>query len=146
MEVSELDDPMLRERPTLKGENLSPSDRAAILSDSTYWRNLCPWLHVGDSRAAWCQRMGLDALPVMEPSADLVDECRDRMAADGYFTVDVAATDAETGERHLPWAIDVPSLAKGVEAVRAHGWPANFVLVYDEVWLLVHQVRSPDRS
>lgn len=134
--VGAADDMMKAELPTLCDDGASAQDRSAALSDAAYWRSLCPWLHVGDAevRKRLCDS-------VLAPSADLVDECRDRMVADGYWQIMHDAQDLETSRRHLEWKIDVAGIARGVARLVAKGWPPNFIMMYDEPWLLVHQLK-----
>lgn len=129
------EDSIFRELPRLSSYGLRQA--ATILADRAYWRKLCPWLHVDDADV---RKHFADS--VMQPSADLVDECRDRMAADGYWTIASGDTDEATGASSLPWAVDIAGLAKAVTTLVSRGWPPNFLLVYDEAWLLVHQLRS----
>ena len=130
------EDSIFRELPRLSSDD-GLRHAATILADSSYWRTLCPWLHVGDADVR--KRF---AGSVFAPSADLVDECRDRMEADGYWTIASDDTDEATGASSLPWAVDIAGLAKAVTTLVSRGWPPNFLLVHDEAWLLVHQLRS----
>ena len=116
------EDPILRERPQLRAANLSPLQRTSIICDVKYWIDLCPWLHVGDKDSRAC--FGPANLT---PSADLVDECRDHMAHDGYWTITSDVLDDDTGEKHLAWAVDIAGLAKAVETLVEHGWVSQLV-------------------
>lgn len=69
-------DALLRQLPELG--NLCAAERAAMVSNEKYWRELCPKLHVA---SPVMMRRLADA--VIEPEADLVDELRDRMSQDG---------------------------------------------------------------
>ena len=130
------DDSILREFPQLRKPSLASHERAALLLDAGYWRALCPWLHVED--AEFRKRFTTAQMPC---SADLIDECRDRMQADGYWTVAACATD-ETGQTHLRWAVSLSDLARAVTTLVEHGWPVNFLIVYDEFWLMIHQLKT----
>ena len=129
-------DPLLTERPTLFNAECTPSECSQILADPSYWRGLCPWLHVGSAEIRH-RIQGSELIP----TADLVDECRDRMIADGYWTIDQEAVEPDTDEPHLRWAVDIAGLSKGVETLAGKGWPPNFLLMYDETWLLAHQLK-----
>ena len=129
-------EPIHGSRPALSATNVSAEDRAAILSDESYWRKLCDWLHVGDEKIR-----ARFASAILEPHADLIDECRDRMMADGYWQIQYDAVNPETGSHHLNWDLEVSGLARGVERLVEAGWPPNFILMYDETWLLVHQLK-----
>jgi hypothetical protein len=55
------------------------------------------------------------------------------MHRDGYF-------DLPAG--HVDWAVDLAVLADGVAQLEALGWPPNFILMYDEAWLLADQLKE----
>ncbi|CAE8696683.1 unnamed protein product [Polarella glacialis] len=130
-------DPILAQLPDLERE-LTAAERARLLSQPEYWAALCPALHVGDPEMA---RLAADSVLDVDP--DLVDECRERMLLDGYFNIDAAFTpeEPESG-RSLDWAVDVAALADGVKRLTEAGWPASFLLMYDEPWIMAHQLKN----
>lgn len=40
----------------------------------------------------------------------------------------------------LPWSVDPSTLAAKLVALLQAGWPSPFLLLYDEVWCMVHQM------
>ena len=127
-------DLLLKQLPQL-GTNLSAAERAAAVANERYWQALCPRLHVG---SADMRRSLADA--VIDPEADLVDELRDRMSQDGYWDVSRDAM-REDGAAHLSWAVNVQAMAEAMTLLTKAGWPPSFLLMYDEPWLLAHQLK-----
>ena len=119
-------DSIARERPALQEARVSPDVRAATMADTHYWRSICPWLHVGDPAMR-----RLAGTSLITPTADLVDECRDRMQEDGYWEVAQGRLDEDTGTQALAWAVDIADVARGVSTLVGRGWPPNFIMVYD---------------
>lgn len=39
----------------------------------------------------------------------------------------------------LPWQLDVGLLARSVVHLMQCGWPPAFIMLYDEVWALIHR-------
>lgn len=129
-------DALLRQFPELKS-NLSAAERAAMVSNDTYWRNLCPKLHVASP--SMMRRL---AEAIIEPEADLVDELRDRMCEDGYWEVFSDGTREDNGQVHLKWAVSVADMAEAMTTLTQAGWPPSFLLMYDEPWLIAHQLKN----
>jgi hypothetical protein len=127
-------DLLLKTIPQL-GTNLTAAERAATVANECYWKALCPRLHVGsaDMRRALADTM-------IDPEADLVDELRDRMSQDGYWDVSHDAL-REDGTVHLSWAVNVAAMAEAMTLLTKAGWPPSFLLMYDEPWLLAHQLK-----
>ena len=128
-------DALLLQHPKLGGQ-LSPTERAAVLADEGYWKALCPKLHVVSDELR-CQL----ADQVIDPDPDLVDELRERMARDGYWDVASDSVREDDGEVHLAWAGSVADMAESVALLAAAGWPPSFLLMYDEVWVMAHQLK-----
>lgn len=99
-----------------------------MLGDAVYWRSCCPQLHIGDPE--FLERAKAS---VMQPSPELVQKCRSRMDRDGYFDLSAGLVD---------WAASLQNLADGVAQLEKLGWPPNFVLMFDEAWMLVHQLKD----
>eukprot|EP01104_Vermistella_antarctica_P011126 TRINITY_DN306_c2_g2_i1.p1 TRINITY_DN306_c2_g2~~TRINITY_DN306_c2_g2_i1.p1 ORF type:complete len:521 (-),score=134.59 TRINITY_DN306_c2_g2_i1:66-1628(-) len=121
-----------------------------------YWAALCPFLHVDD---AAFQR---DILAIDDPAAqsenDLSAQVRDwrtRMDTDGYFVIApeemswCANADAGTTVPEGNSGVTrndrggngiITALAKGITTLMEHGWPASFISIYDESWLLVEKI------
>ena len=114
-----------------KTASRSMKDRVSSLIDSDYWQKLCPELHINDPaliKAAHRQVLNFVDKP------DRVDELREGMGRDGYFTIDAGP--------ELPWAVDLGAMARAVRILGEAGWPPSFLLVYDEPWVMAHQMRQ----
>eukprot|EP00941_MAST-03F_sp_MAST-3F-sp1_P002928 g2928.t1 len=118
----------------LKSQLNDPLD---MVNDATYWRDLNPSLHVCD---ALFQKQVVPFSKVDKLSHEerygTVPGCptgwnglRHRMEKDGYFSVE-----------DLPWTANITDVKKGIENLLLHGWPATFILVYDEAWALAKEV------
>jgi hypothetical protein len=129
LDESPFDDPIYREMPGLRTADLAPEQVARLLGDPDYWRNLCPEMHVGDPGML----MIAQEAAARDPDPDLVDLCRDRMQHDGYF-------DIPAGQPDLEWVVPVARVAAAIQTLCDAGWPPSFVLLYDETWVLMHQV------
>ena len=72
----------------------------------------------------------LSAIRLIEPT-----RCRrERMTRDGYFNLPPSTT---------AWSAEgLHSLARAVIRLEELGWPASFLLMYDEAWALVHQLKE----
>eukprot|EP00041_Stephanoeca_diplocostata_P030577 m.929546 g.929546 ORF g.929546 m.929546 type:complete len:328 (+) comp23781_c0_seq42:237-1220(+) len=116
-----------REIPELKMG--TSSDRAEALCKLPYWRRLCPLLHVDDPAM-----VELATSTVMHFDPELIDEYRNRMLVDGYFNISAGT--------HLPWSVNIEHIASGIKTLAEHGWPPSFILMYDEPWVLTHQVQE----
>lgn len=80
-----------------------------------YWRELCPALHITPGPPSAHQ-------PTL--SDQVVSELQQRMDQDGYFTLDPEQLGVKTEQVSL--------LADGVMRLKKHGWPATFIILYDE--------------
>jgi hypothetical protein len=58
---------------------------------------------------------------------------KQRLDEDGYYQVDASALDL---------SVNHTKLAQGVMALEAHGWPATFIIMYDEAWTIAHEVEQ----
>ncbi len=74
----------------------------------------------------------LEALAVT-PTADQSLAMTDALADNGFFRLSAAYTS-------IP-ATMLANLAAGVTTLKQHGFPATFLLMYDEVWLVGEVVR-----
>ena len=105
----------------------SSSAPPAKLPGAAYWRKLNPALHCGDS--AYVARASAS---VMQLPADTLASLKDRMRDEGFFTLE-----------DLPWPPAlVRSLRVGVRRLLKRGWPATLLLVYDEAWVMAHQISA----
>lgn len=96
-----------------------------------YWRDLCPTLRVCNAGSAALARRS-----VLQVDPATIDVCQERMRHDGYFDL-MAGTAGE-----LPWAVDLAVLADGIQTLRRHGWQPSWILMYDEGWIISHQVKE----
>ena len=100
--------------------------RADLMLDAEFWKALCP-LHVEDPQMA-----SLAHASVLQLDPDVIDTCRERMGIEGFFTIPATS---------LSWAVDVPELAAAIQSLGVAGWSPAFLLVFDEPWVMAHQVR-----
>ncbi len=105
----------------IKGPQLE--ETVARVLDASYWRELVPDFHIGDSGSS------LECAPL---NSDLIDAAALAERQDGYFRL--PGVIAPAGVQRLNHAID---------AVVSAGWPAAFVFMYDEAW---QSARSPAAS
>eukprot|EP00928_Gymnodinium_smaydae_P038305 TRINITY_DN26450_c0_g1_i1.p1 TRINITY_DN26450_c0_g1~~TRINITY_DN26450_c0_g1_i1.p1 ORF type:complete len:1190 (-),score=160.04 TRINITY_DN26450_c0_g1_i1:349-3891(-) len=100
---------------------------AEMLSDAEYWRRIVPELHVcSEASAGKCAKtfsLGEQRLATLRAS----------MGRDGVCNL---------SSDHLPWAVELRSLAEAVEKLHAAGWPPSFLWVYDEPWILMSQIAT----
>lgn len=97
-----------------------------LSTSAAFWRKLCPGLHVGDH----------DFLTANAPLAlppQRIAAMRAQLQADGFFSL---------SPEELPWAASLRAMRIGVRRLIKRGWPASLLLVYDEVWLMAHQISS----
>ena len=100
--------------------------RADLMLDAEFWKALCP-LHVEDPQMA-----SLAHASVLQLDPDVIDTCRERMGIEGFFTIPATS---------LSWAVDVPELAAAIQSLGVAGLSPAFLLVFDEPWVMAHQVR-----
>ena len=98
----------------------------ATVRSSSYWRALCPWLHVGDR--AFC-----DAQQTFELPAERLESLRTEVVRQGFFILP---------PDQLSWRLQLQALVAAAEVLRARGWPASFLLMYDETWSIAHHLSS----
>jgi Phytanoyl-CoA dioxygenase (PhyH) len=91
--------------------------------DIEFWRQLNPHLHLTD------QTVPLSTEAVHLDSGT-IDKLKASLKNDGYFQV-----------HHFLDKQCTRPLAAGVENIFKAGWPTPFVIVYDEVWKMLHSMR-----
>ncbi|KAG2440535.1 hypothetical protein HYH02_010413 [Chlamydomonas schloesseri] len=96
------------------------------LADPAYWAQLCPELTVSG-------KLGSKAAKIKKPASELVKDAREQVLSEGV--VQLHPSD-------LQWGVDVHVLARSMVALMQAGWPASFLIMYDEVWALVQQASS----
>jgi hypothetical protein len=92
--------------------------------DIGFWRSICPQLSIGESPFA----------PQMKPYAVTpsdVQKARQQVVEEGYFQ---ACSVVPRQETRL--------IADAVRTVVNHGFPAPFVLVYDQVWQMLSRFEN----
>lgn len=124
-----------RKRQRRAAQPRLPGHAAADVSelrDPAYWRRLCPELHVADED--WCAAH-------MEPaalSAARREELQQDLRNQGFFIL---------SPEELRW--DEPpmrALCAAAAALRAHGWPATLLLMYDEAWWVCNRLSEVMRG
>ena len=124
-----------RKRQRRAAQPRLPGHAAADVSelrDPAYWRRLCPELHVADED--WCAAH-------MEPaalSAARREELQQDLRNQGFFIL---------SPEELRW--DEPpmrALCAAAAALRAHGWPATLLLMYDEAWWVCNRLSDVMRG
>jgi len=114
-------------RPDLRWEELqtkSVEDLIKTLSDATYWRQLCPDLHVDD---AAFQNAAEPAVPRV--GDEEINTLKERMNHEGYFP-------CTTGMDRVA----MEELARQVVLLTQYGWPPSFLVIFDEIWRLVKRM------
>ena len=102
------------------------SNAQPLNTSASFWRKLCPGLHVGDA----------DFLAPCNPiilSPDRLAQLRDQLDADGFFSL---------SPDDLPWTPSLKAMRIGVRRLIKQGWPASMLLVYDEAWAMAHQIST----
>lgn len=95
------------------------------LPGAAYWRRINPKLHVEDAQYLQeCATVG--SLSVAE-----VATLKARLINDGFFTLE-----------DLPWYPSLRAMREGVRRLQRRGWPATLLLVYDEAWVMAHQISA----
>ena len=90
-----------------------------------FWRSLVPTLHVLAPPPLPPPPPTTDATSQSLPEVGTDNSMKHRLREEGYFTT------------KLGIANDLPTLlANGISQLRAAGWPASFILMYDEAWVL----------
>ena len=103
-----------------------------------YWRSLCPGCTVPDAPAA-ANSKNSPPLQLSKPFLKtVVPGLQERMDRDGYF--DVAASQLIAAQPRYGELVE--QLGVAVRHLVGAGWPASFVVVYDEAWELV-ELLSP---
>eukprot|EP01012_Entosiphon_sulcatum_P015821 TRINITY_DN20792_c0_g1_i2.p1 TRINITY_DN20792_c0_g1~~TRINITY_DN20792_c0_g1_i2.p1 ORF type:complete len:241 (+),score=17.41 TRINITY_DN20792_c0_g1_i2:29-751(+) len=106
--------------PHLYSLNQSPSS----ITNPKYWETLCPEMHVS-------------TMEHPEPIAftdDRLGSLRQKLLSDGYFTL--------RNQDLPPLCVDPRKVATSILELKSHGWHPNFITMYDEPWLLAHQLAA----
>lgn len=90
--------------------------------DVEFWRSICPWLTITQSPFI----PAVPAYPIDEGEAL---KAAQQVAEEGYFRVNPIIPQAE---------LDV--LVNAVRVVAQEGFPASFVLVFDEIWQMLSRL------
>ncbi|CAE7674475.1 unnamed protein product [Symbiodinium sp. CCMP2456] len=111
----------------------SAQTQESIFSAS-YWRQLCPELHVED------KSFQAEVLARDGRSVAAVSDCREvraRILEEGFAALSPA---------QLSWTAPVGRLAQGVLQLEQHGWPATFIALYDEAWAMARDAGAVMRE
>jgi hypothetical protein len=103
------------------------SARNAIVKragDIEFWRSICPQLSISDSPlGSYVEPYAVSPCDVQMVGQQIIEE--------GYFQVGLVVPRQET-----------KLIAGAVRTVVEHGFPAPFVLVYDQVWQMLSRLES----
>ncbi|KAL6756259.1 hypothetical protein V8C86DRAFT_99024 [Haematococcus lacustris] len=101
----------------------------ADFSDPAFWRAVCPELSVTDVS----DQCDLSSMPQpMRLPGGVSDSIRQQIDREGACVV----TPEQLPWQHVHWS----RLASAVEQLMQKGWPPTFLLMYDEVWHIIHQL------
>ena len=99
--------------------------------DPSYWAQVCPHLHISDaSFQAKCGAKDRRGGIVGEANGEAVTngtEAKDRMVEEGFAVLE---------PEQLRWSVDQAAVVRGIEQLRALGWPATAIIIFDEAWAL----------
>ncbi|GIL98987.1 hypothetical protein Vretimale_4284 [Volvox reticuliferus] len=90
------------------------------LSELEYWAAICPHLSVG----------GRLEINKKKRSKQNDEDFRRQMHDEGVFQVYPS---------EMQWPVDIHRLALNMVTLMQHGWPATFLLMFDEVWALIER-------
>lgn len=92
---------------------------ADIVQSPTYWRKLCPQLHVHAAADSWVNPTTQTSLSKKEEQS-----LRAQLDAEGYCCLTAAQISCTAKQARV--------LATGVAQLKENGWPPTFILMYDE--------------
>jgi len=96
------------------------------VASAEYWRRVCGHLHVDDANFQKQEAPGREVA-----SADACADVRDRLIEEGYAALPPSS---------LRWRVPVAALREGILALERHGWPATFIIMFDEAWVMNQDV------
>ena len=99
--------------------------------EPAFWEALCPVCSVLGSNST--RSRPIDPPAVADEDAS---ELRARLAGDGYAHLDGSTIGGKSDD----YSALITRLQAAVSALVARGWPASFVLIYDEAWELVQRL------
>eukprot|EP00928_Gymnodinium_smaydae_P047742 TRINITY_DN31887_c0_g1_i1.p1 TRINITY_DN31887_c0_g1~~TRINITY_DN31887_c0_g1_i1.p1 ORF type:complete len:396 (+),score=28.60 TRINITY_DN31887_c0_g1_i1:82-1269(+) len=118
----------------LRRPGLTAGEEALVakMRDLSYWRDLCPELHVSTEPDP-------TLAPLIRPDeGDRATTLREGLVSEGYAVLPREAN--AVGSAGMPWSIDVHALGRCAARLEAEGWPPTFLLLYDEPWIMAHQI------
>jgi hypothetical protein len=92
--------------------------------DIEFWRSICPQLSISENS------LGSHMQPYAVPPCDVL-KAKQQVLEEGYFQVGPVVPRQET-----------KLIADAVRTVVDHGFPAPFVLVYDQVWQMLSRLEN----
>ena len=117
--------PSIKSSPEHPELHLTKQTLDSVFEES-YWRKICPELHVNDKQY---QEESLKyVLPVPDNKKN---EWTDRIKKEGYF-------DLHSSECKTNMSMDI--LANNVVKLMQYGWPPSFLVMFDEIWALVYKM------
>eukprot|EP00877_Chromochloris_zofingiensis_P008660 jgi/Chrzof1/4047/Cz13g18120.t1 len=99
------------------------AQKLADVFDASYWAKICPELHMGTGDMA--------AAPAVALKESRVTDLRDQMEHAGI---------AQVPSGLLQLSVNNRDLAVAVVQLLQHGWPPSFLMVFDELWCIIHQL------
>ncbi|CAE7254472.1 unnamed protein product [Symbiodinium sp. CCMP2592] len=118
----------------MAGELHASAQTQESIFSASYWRQLCPELHVED------KSFQAEVLARDGRSVAAVSDCREvraRILEEGFAALSPA---------QLSWTAPVGRLAQGVLQLEQHGWPATFIALYDEAWAMARDAGAVMRE
>lgn len=95
------------------------------VTDRRYWLKLAPGLHISEDKQGMGSPVQLPEEHLQQLQADIVEQ--------GYLHLDARAMD---------WGVPLQILANAVLRLEEMGWNPTWLLLYDEVWQICHQLSA----
>ena len=91
-----------------------------------FWQNLVPYLTIST-------RNEMDIPKPLDFSDQQLNQLTQMMVRDGYFQID---------SRHLKYDVCLDCIAQAAQTLHIYGLHPMFLLAFDEVWIMFHQLSS----
>eukprot|EP01103_Thecamoeba_quadrilineata_P008293 TRINITY_DN1805_c0_g1_i2.p1 TRINITY_DN1805_c0_g1~~TRINITY_DN1805_c0_g1_i2.p1 ORF type:complete len:192 (-),score=24.31 TRINITY_DN1805_c0_g1_i2:966-1541(-) len=113
------------DEPNDSNLHMSKQDLSSLTSRE-YWLKLCPQLHI-------CDQNTLQTRNKFTLSPENGAKLKSRLDKDGYFLLPSSL---------LPWGDPDAqlNLARAVIQLKQNGWSPSFISIFDEAWILCHQL------
>lgn len=105
------------------------------IEDEGYWLDLAAWGGLGINR----DRPHVEVESAFSSPADDTDVAvaQKRIVAEGYCQLAPGKVIPLKDPHHL-----VENLRRGIESLKSEGWPASFIFLYDEAWVLAGRMAN----